>query len=150
MAVDITPEHQLLFMILHFEALARPLADALPHEWIDTGHLAGSLLNRFLAEIAHGNWPGRDQLDALLESDEERALIASLLFEAPELDAPIRQVIQGMTKLRQRALEPRLRQIELDLANHHADIESDPISLLRERSELHRQLSQPITLHAAV
>lgn len=146
----ITPEHELLLMILHFEPIARPLADALPHDWIDTGHAAGRLLNRFLAEIAHGNWPGRDQLDPLLESDEERALVASLLFEAPELDEPIRQVIQGLTRLRQRALEPRLRQIELDLANHHADIESDAISLVKELAELRRQLYQPITLHAAV
>ena len=146
----VTPEHELLLMILHFEPIARPLADALPHDWIDTGHDAGRLLNRFLAEIAHGNWPGRDQLDPLLESDEERALVTSLLFEAPELDEPIRQVIQGLTRLRQRALEPRLRQIELDLANHHADIESDPISLVKELAELRRQLHQPITLHAAV
>jgi DNA primase len=126
------------------------MAEALPHEWIDTGHVAGQLLNRFLAEIAHGNWSGRDQIDPLLETDEERALIASLLFEAPELDQPVRQVVQGLTRLRQRALEPRLRQIELDLANHHADIDSDPISLVKELAELRRQLHQPITLHAAV
>jgi DNA primase len=59
-------------------------------------------------------------------------------------------VVQGLTRLRRRALEPRLRQIELDLANHHADIESDPISLVKELAELRRQLHQPITLHAAV
>ena len=133
-----------------FEALARPLADALPHEWIDTGHPAGCLLNRFLAEIAHDHWPGRDQIDALLESDEERTLIASLLFESPQLDQPVRQITQGLTRLRLRALEPRLRQIELDLANPRADIESDPISLVKELAELRRQLHQPITLQAAV
>jgi DNA primase len=149
-AAGVTPEHELLLMLLHFEALAQPMAEALPHEWIDTGHVAGQLLNRFLAEIAHGNWSGRDQIDPLLETDEERALIASLLFEAPELDQPVRQVVQGLTRLRQRALEPRLRQIELDLANHHADIDSDPISLVKELAELRRQLHQPITLHAAV
>jgi DNA primase len=146
----ITPEHELLLILLHFESLARPLADALPHEWIDTGHVAGRLLNRFLAEVAHDHWPGRDQLDPLLESEEERTLIASLLFEAPQLDEPIRQLTQGLTRLRLRALEPRLRQIELDLANPRADIESDPISLVKELAELRRQLRQPITLHAAV
>jgi DNA primase len=146
----ITPEHELLLILLHFETLARPLADALPHEWIDTGHVAGRLLNRFLAEVAHDHWPGRDQLDPLLETDEERSLIASLLFEAPQLDEPLRQVTQGLTRLRLRALEPRLRQIELDLANPRADIESDPISLVKELAELRRQLRQPIILHAAV
>jgi DNA primase len=149
-AAGITPEHELLLILLHFETLARPLADALPHDWIDTGHPAGRLLNRFLAEIAHDHWPGREQLDPLLESEEERALVASLLFETPQLDEPIRQVTQGLARLRLRALTPRLRQIELDLANPRTDIDSDPISLLKERSELQRQLQQPITLHAAV
>ena len=52
--------------------------------------------------------------------------------------------------LRARALEPRLQQIELDLANHQVDSEIDPISLLKERSNIHRQLRQPLGLSVAV
>ncbi len=141
-----TPEHHLLLLCLHFEPLGKPLGATLPHDWIDVGHAAGVLLNRFLGEFEHDSWPGRDHLDTLLETPEERALVATLLFETPVIDDPAKVAVEGLRQLRARSLEPRLRQIELALANPHADSESDPISLLKERSEIHRQLRLPITL----
>ena len=62
----------------------------------------------------------------------------------PAIDDPAKIAREGLHQLRTRALEPRLRKIELDLANHRADSEGDPISLIKERSELQRQLRQPI------
>jgi DNA primase, catalytic core len=145
-----TPERDLLLLCLHFEDLGKPLSSALPHDWIDVRHTAGLLLNRFLAEFEHDTWPGRDHLDALLENEAERYLVASLIFDAPKLDDPIKVANEGLRQLRARALEPRLREIELALATAHADSNSDPISLLKERSELHRQLRQPLSLSAAI
>ncbi len=144
-----TPEYHLLLLWLHYDALHRPLSTALHHDWVDNGHLAGLLLNRFVAEFEQGAWPGRDHLEALLENDAERSLVATLLIETSVLDDPGKVAVEGLKQLRARALEPRLRQIELALANPHADIESDPISLLKERSELHRLLRQPIVLNLA-
>jgi DNA primase len=144
-----TSERDLLLICLHHENLGKPIGAALPHDWIDTGHLAGALLNKFLAEFEHDRWPGRDHLDGLLETPEEKSLVASLIFETPKMDDPAKVVVEGLKQLRTRALEPRLRQIELALANPRADSESDPISLLKERSELQRQLRQPITLNLA-
>lgn len=151
-ALNITPEHELVMLCLHFENLGKPLSHAVQHNWIDTspGHVAGRLLNRLLAEFEHDTWPGRDHLDGLLETAEERTLVASLLFETPAIDDPVKVAQEGLRQLRARALEPRLRQIELALANPHADSESDPISLLKERSELQRQLRMPIVLAAVV
>ena len=113
---------------------------------VDITHPAGVLLNRFLAEFEQDAWPGKDHLDPLLETPEERALVATLLFETPEIEEPKKVAQEGLRQLRARALEPRLRQIELALANPRADSESDPISLLKERSELQRQLRQSIVL----
>jgi DNA primase len=144
-----TPEEHLLMLCLHFEKLGKPLSLALPHEWIDVGRPAGILLNRFLAAFEHDAWPGREHLDELLETPEERALAASLLFEAPDLDDPVKVALEGLRLLRTRALEPRLRQIELALANGPADSNTDPISLLKERFELQRRLRQPVTLTVA-
>jgi DNA primase len=107
-------------------------------------------LNRCLAEFEHDTWPGRDHLDPLLETPEERTLVATLMFEAPVLDDPVKVANEGLRQLRARALEPRLRQIELALANTHADSNSDPISLLKARSEIQRQLRQPLGLSLAV
>lgn len=143
-------ERDLLMVCLHFEETGRPLAAVLPHDWIDTGHVAGVLLNRFLGEFEHDSWPGKEHLDDLLETSEEKALIASLLFDAAAFDDPFKVANEGLRQLRGRALEPRLRQIELDLANHHADSNTDPISLLKERSDIQRQLRQPLDLSVAV
>jgi DNA primase len=144
-----SPERDLLLICLHFEGIGKPLSLSIPHDWIDLGQPAGQLLNRFLGEFEHDLWPGKDHLENLLETDAERSLIASLLFETPGFEDPLKVAQEGLRLLRGRALEPRLRQIELALANPHADIESDPISLLKERSELHRLLRQPIALAAS-
>jgi DNA primase len=144
-----TSERDLLSLCLHFDTVGKPLSSALPHDWIDTNHLPGLLLNRFLAEFEHGTWPGRDHLDALLESPEERSLIATLIFDAPKIEDPSKVANEALKQLRARALEPRLRQIELALATSDGDSESDPLSLLKARSEIQRQLRQPLSLSFA-
>jgi DNA primase len=145
-AAAVTPEHHLLLLLLHAEELGPRLAAAFPHEWIDTGHPAGALLNRFLAEIEHGEWPGRGHLDGLLETDAERALVAAIVFGAPQFDDPAKVATEGLRLLRDRALKPRLEEIELALASAGPDSDIDAISLLKERSEIHRQLRSPIGL----
>jgi DNA primase len=142
------PERDLLLVILHFEHVGKALAAACPHDWIDDRLPCGALLNRFLAEFSEGQWPGRDQLDPLLENDAERALVASLLFETPQIDDPGKVAIEGLTRLRLRALTPRLRSIETQLAGAADNPAIDAIALLKERSELQRRLRSPLALTA--
>ncbi len=145
-----TPERHLLFLCLHFEHLGKPLAHALPPEWIDSTHVAGALLRRCLGEFAHDAWPGRDHLDALLETPEEKTLAASLLFDTPTIDDPLKIAAEGLRQLRARALEPELRKIELALTSPSLESQIDAFSLIKRRSELQRQLRQPIELVATV
>jgi DNA primase len=104
------------------------------------------LLNRFLGEFENGSWPGRDHLDELMEDDDEKSLVASLLFDAPVVDDPFKVAAEGIRRLRSRAIEPRLRQIELALAKAPSDFNDDSSSLLRELSDLQRLLRQPVQL----
>jgi DNA primase len=156
-SVTHSSERDLLLLCLHYEELGKPLSSALPHDWIDVSHTAGLLLNRFLGEFEHDTWPGREHLDTLLETNEERTLVATLIFDTPvsdgtykDLGDPRQKAGQALVELRRRALEPRLRQIELALASTHADSNSDPISLYKERLEIQRQLRQPINLSGPV
>ncbi len=143
---DVSPEHDLLRLCLHFEQLGRPLSTAIPHDWIDQRQTAGVLLNRFLGELESGNWPGRDHLEMLMEGDDEKSLVASLLFDVPVIDDPFKVAREGIRRLRDRAIEPRIRQIELALASTPSDFNDDSSSLLRELSALQRQLRQPVSL----
>ena len=142
------PERDLLLVVLHFDELGAPLATGCPHDWIDDRLPSGALLNRFLAEFSEGQWPGRDGLDPLLETDAERALIASLLFETPRIDNPAKVALEGLKRLRDRSLMPRLRQIELQLAQASQDNSFDASALLKERSDLQRLLRSPLALTA--
>ncbi len=146
---SVTPEHDLLRLLLHFENLGHPMSSAIPNPWIDQRQTEGVLLNRFLGEFESGNWPGRDHLEPLVESDDEKSLVASLLFDAPVIDEPFKVAREGIRRLRDRALEPRMRQIELALASTPSDFNDDSSSLLRELSDLQRQLRQPVTLTEA-
>ena len=144
-----TPEHHLLIMILHFEQIGFSLSRTLPHEWIDRTHPSGVLLDRFLAEFEQDAWPGRDHLDNLLETGEERTLVASLLFESPQIDDPVKVANEGLRLIQSRTLEPRVRQIELALANTSTDSNVDANSLFKELLDIKRQLRAPLRLPAA-
>ena len=145
------PEHSLLLVCLHFERLGKPLAhELLPRDWIDVTHPAGRILRHFLSEFEHDAWPGRDHLDELLETPEDKALVAALLFEAPDIDDPRKVVNEGLRHLQARVLEPQVRQIELEIAAKQSDVHADLLPLLRGRSELQRQLRQPPMLAADV
>jgi len=146
-----TPELDLLLICLHFEPFGKPLAHQLAErDWIDATQPAGALLRRFLTEFEHDAWPGRDHLEPLLETPEEKALVASLLFEPPSIDDPRKVANEGLRRLQARALEPHLRQLELEIAGKQTDVDADIPSLLKSRTELQRQLRQPPVLTEGV
>ena len=152
----VSPENDLLMLCLHFESLGKPLSALLPHDWIDLSDPAGVLLNRFLAEFEAESWPGRDHLDAILETPEEKQLVATLLFTTPKMDDPavavegaFKAAQEGLHQLRKRSIDLRLRQIDLALASHGTEINADPTSLFRERSDLQRKMRQPLVLAMA-
>jgi DNA primase len=142
----VAPEHDLLRICLHFQELGRPMSTAIPHSWIDQRRPEGVLLNRFLGEFESGNWPGSDHLEGLMETDEEKSLVASLLFDAPKFDDPFKVAKEGIERLRKHTLAPRIRQIELALATTPSDFNDDSSSLLRELRDLQRQFRQPVLL----
>lgn len=137
-----TEEH-LLFLCLHQESLLPALGTLLPHEWIDSTTLAGRLLDRFLAETTHNGWPGRENIEHLLESQEEKSLVATMLFDAPEDEDIAKIANEGLRAMQRRFLEPQLRQIELEIASKGTIGDPSLFSLLKQRNEITRQLQHP-------
>ncbi|MDF9827995.1 DNA primase [Ereboglobus sp. PH5-5] len=150
-AQNTTPEYHLLLLCLNHESLGVPIAHLLTDErigWIDQTHPVGQLLNTALSHFEQNDWPGRDHLDEIAENDEQRALAAAILAETCEHDDPRRIANQALTAIRNRALEPQLRQIELALSTLQANSEVDAISLIKQRTDIQRQLRQPFGLPA--
>ncbi len=142
-AANSATESHLLFLCLHHESILRALATQLPHEWIDQSHTPGSLLNRLLAEVSHNDWAGNSQIDQILETEEEKSLVANLLFETSDEEDLAKMASEGLRSLHRRFLEPRVRQIELEIATKGTDLDTDFSSLLKQRSDLTRQLLNP-------
>jgi DNA primase len=65
------------------------------------------------------------------------------------MDDPVKVINFGLAQIQARALEPRLRQIELALANTSADSNVDANSLFKELLDIKRQLRAPLRLPAA-
>jgi DNA primase len=129
--------------------LVLTLNSYLTHEWIDVSTTAGRLLDRLLSEAQHNGWPGRENLEQLLETQEEKTLVATMLFQAPGDDDLIKIVNEGLLNLQKRFLEPRKQQIELEIASKGAIGDPTLSSLLKQRAEITRQLQHPPRLTLA-
>lgn len=136
-------EAHLLYLCLHDEPTLLALASQLPHEWIDASTLAGQLLDRILAEAQHNGWAGREALDQLLETEQEKALVAHLLFDAPGDEDLVKFANEGLRALHRRHHEPRLREIELEIASQGTNGDAHLFSLLKQRADIIRQLQNP-------
>ncbi len=140
-------EEHLLYICLHHERVLRELGTILPPEWIDTTTSAGRLLDRVLAEVQHNGWNGRESLEQLLETEEEKSLVATMLFQAPGEEDWAKIVNEGLRHLQKRFLEPKKQQIELEIASKGAIGDPTLPSLLKQRAEITRQLLNPPRLN---
>ncbi len=78
-------QEDILVLALQYDAVICNLADNVPSEWINTENAPGRILNRIIAEYSEGAWKNaRESLDALLETDEERSLVARLSVQAED------------------------------------------------------------------
>jgi len=143
------PEEHLLYLCLHHESVMLALSTQLPHEWIDTSGLAGRLLDRLLAEVHHNGWHGRQSLDQLLETQEEKTLAAALLFDTHGEEDLAKIANEGLRALHRRFIEPQLRQIELEIASKGTIGDASLFPLLKQRANLTRQLQNPPKLALA-
>ncbi len=142
-------EEHLLYICLHHEQLLHAISTQLAHEWIDITGLAGRLLDRMLAEVQHNGWNGRESLDQLLETEEEKSLAATMLFQAPSEEDWTKIANEGLRHLQKRFLEPKKQQIELEIASKGAIGDPTLPSLLKQRAEITRQLLNPPKLSVA-
>ena len=143
-----TVEQDLLMLVLHFESLGKALAQNIHHEWIDTRRRAGRLLDRFLNDFAHDLWPGVKEVESLLEDEGDRAFVASLLFDPPLIDEPIKVANDGIRRMVSNFCDPRLRKIELEIAAKQGKFDADLILLLKTTEELRRlKLNPPLIRH---
>ena len=82
-------EEDLLYLLLHDDRLASPLANTLDMSWVDTRPVSGRILAKILSEsLAEGTNISRSQIEDLLEDDTERQTYHRLVIQEMDQKEP--------------------------------------------------------------
>ena len=141
-------EEDLLFVLLHDDRLASPLANTLDISWVDSRPAAGRILAKILSEtIAENTCPNLAQIQDLLEDDDERDLYNHLLMQEIDQTDPglfLRLARQCVSVLFMR----HLKKEEESLFDQLKDTEDNPDTLKKLSEKLrsirHQRNSPPL------
>lgn len=141
-----TVEDDLLILALNDDNLTPLLAQVVPPEWLDSGTLSGRILNRIFAESSEGEWHGTETVHNLLETDEERGLVARLragFNSEDDRDFDIeRMANECLSKLCRKYCERERRAIDSEIVVHQSD-EATVLRLMQDKAKLRKILKNP-------
>ena len=141
-----TADYELLLVVFHYQKLAEPIAEVVDLDWIDDSTLHGNLLSRVLAAAYGGLWDGPLNSEALLENDEERDCIYSIMARESPFDDPIAKTNDCMRSLFQRYISLQSQEIEGQISALPSPSKEYP-TLQRRLIELRRHRKQASQLH---
>lgn len=134
---------ELLWLVLHHPELADLVSQNTDYEWINTETTEGSLLSRILAEHAEGLLENVNEIENLIESSEERQLLADIHSVDLEIEEPEKHIEKCLEKLFKCQLESRVKDLEQRIIN--AD-PNNQLELMRQRKQLNQTLKKPFRL----
>lgn len=112
-----TVEYQLLLIILDHENLALSLAQQINPEWITGDTFEARLLQRVLNEIREDLWQGPVGIDSILETDDERNFVYSMIGEEFVFEEPVKAANTCLKILFTKFLDEKKRNIDERIAN---------------------------------
>ena len=134
---------ELLWLILHHPEYGNQLSEIIDYEWINTNSTTGKLLSRLLAELREGMIDSVDQIENIIDSVEERQLLANIHSRELSVEEPAKQIVFCLERLRRKFVEAKVKNLEQKIIN------SDPVTqirLMRERKEILRKVLHPLEL----
>jgi hypothetical protein len=134
---------ELLWLTLHHPEDAANLSKTIDYEWIRTDLPAGSLLSRYLAELREGLIESPGQIESILETTEERELLANIYARDLDVEEPRKHIEFCLERLRRNHVEAQIKILEQAILNAPADRQID---LMRERKALLSGLKHPVRL----
>ena len=134
---------ELLWLILHHPEYGYQLSEIIDYEWINTNSTTSKLLSRLLAELREGMIDSVNQIENIIDSVEERQLLADIHSRELSVEEPTKQIVFCLERLRRNFVEAQIKNLEQKIIN------SDPetqIRLMRERKEILRKVAHPLEL----
>jgi len=136
---------ELLWLVSHYPDYGTLISEIIDYEWIDAYSAEGRLLTRILAELQEGLLVNSAQIDAIVDSVEERQLMANIQSRELSVEEPAKQIEFCLERLRRTHVQAKIRKIEQKIFN------SEPISqikLMRDRKTLINGLKTPLRLQS--
>ncbi|MFO8026356.1 MAG: DNA primase [Opitutales bacterium] len=134
---------ELLWLVLHHPEYAKTLSELIEYEWIDTDTPAARMLSRFVAELREGMIDDSGDIENLLDSSEDRQLLADIHSRDLEVEEPEKQIEICLNKIRRKYHETRIKELEQIILNADAE---QRIGLMQERKRIVAELSKPLEL----
>ncbi|MGB0409367.1 MAG: DNA primase [Opitutales bacterium] len=131
---------ELLWLVLHHPEYAHSLSEIIDYEWINTKSPAGRLLARLLAELREGLIEESTQIETLIDSTEDRQLLADIHSRDLQVEAPKEHIEICLRQLFRKHHEIRIKELEQKILN--ADPEQQ-LGLMKERKRLNTELAKP-------
>ena len=136
-------EYQKEFDIVVFAIPFHQISEIIDYEWINTKSTTAKLLSRLLAELREGMIDSVDQIENIIDSVEERQLLADIHSRELSVEEPTKQIVFCLERLRRKFVEAQIKNLEQKIIN------SDPVTqirLMRERKEILSKVSHPLEL----
>jgi DNA primase len=133
----------LLWLVLHHPEYANKLSEIIDYEWINTNSTTCRLLTRLLAELREGLIESVEQIESIIDTVEERKLLADIHARELSVDIPARHIEFCLERLRRNYVDAKVKRLRQQSMN--ADPETQ-IALMREQKALHRHLKAPLKI----
>ena len=133
---------ELLWLLLHFPEYGTKIAETLDYDWINTSSTTGQMLSRLTAEYREGLIEDFNNLENLIETVEDRQLLAEIHTRDLECEFPKTQIEKCLQTLYRNYLSKRKKELEQTIANTDST-SPDQLQLMREVKDIRNQLVTP-------
>jgi len=130
----------LLWLILHFPHCSKKVSEIIDYEWIDEKSPAGSMLRRIVAEIREDIIEDSSDIEHLIDTIEDRTLLADLHSKDLEVDSAENDINRSLNYMYRNYLSNRVTELKRQVANASGD---DQRTLMRKVVEARNELAKP-------
>ncbi len=131
---------ELLWLILHFPEYSKRISEIIDYEWIDRGSIAGNFFQRIIAEIREGLTEDSSEIEHLIETVEDRELLADLHSKDLEIDSAEKKINKYLNYMYRNHLGNRLKDLKQQVAQASP---KNQRSLMRKVVNARNELAKP-------
>lgn len=135
---------ELLWLIFHFPEHGSSVSEIIDYDWIKAQTPTSRLLLRMLAEFREGLIKDTASLESLIETTDDRQLLADIHARDLEVESPKAHIIACLKTLYRNHLLAEKQDLEQKITN--ADSHDTQIEWMRQVKELRTALTQPIEI----